>query len=112
MIKKGYVIKENDAYRAAVPIYTAEQYEMILSIVKEFITAELVAIIREMDQTAAHILSAHTPKHLQDQVTGIASMDKFVNAVCIPATILMEKKVLSTAWHPLEMPTTYVVLKK
>ena len=32
------------------------------------------------------------------------------NAVCIPATILMDRQFLSTAWHPLEMPTTYVVL--
>ena len=84
----------------------------IINMVKEFISSELVEIIREMDNTSAQILSAHTPKHLQDQVMGIASMDKFVNAVCIPATILIERQVLSTAWHPLEMPTTYVVLKR
>ena len=94
MIKKGYVIKENDSYHAAVPIYTAEQYDRILSVVKEFITSGLAAVIQEMEQTAARILSSHTPKHLQDQVTGIASMDNFVNAVCIPATILIERKVL------------------
>ncbi len=101
MIKKGYVIKENDSYRATVPIYTAEQYEGILSIVKEFITDELVTIIQEMDKTAARILSSHTPKHLQDQVAGIASLDKFVNAVCIPATILIERNALSIPWNPL-----------
>ena len=39
-------------------------------------------------------------------------MDKFVNAVCIPATILMDRHVLNTAWHPLEMPTTFVVSGK
>lgn len=65
-----------------------------------------------MDKTAAWILSAHTPKHLQNQVAGIAAMDKFVNAVCIPATILMDRHVLNTAWHPLEMPTTFVVSGK
>ena len=112
MIKKGYLIKENDSYRVAVPVYTIEQYMAIINMVKEFISSELVEIIREMDNTSAQILSAHTPKHLQDQVMGIASMDKFVNAVCIPATILIERQVLSTAWHPLEMPTTYVVLKR
>ena len=79
---------------------------------KKFISEELSSIIREMDDTAAKILGTHTPKHLQDQVAGIASMDKFVNAVCIPATILIERQLLSTAWHPLEIPTTYVVLKK
>ena len=65
-----------------------------------------------MDRIAVCILSAHTPRHLQDQVGGIASTDKFINAVCIPATILIEREFLSTAWHPCEMPTTYVVLNR
>jgi len=111
MIKKGYVVKDDETYRATVPVYTSEQYLTIVNNVKKFISDELVSIVREMDKTAATILSSHTPKHLQEQVAGIASMDKFVNAVCIPATILMDRQFLSTAWHPLEMPTTYVVLK-
>ena len=112
MIKKGYVVKEDKTYRVTVPIYTLEQYLTIIHTVKEFISAELASIVREMDKTAAKILSAHTPKHLQNQVNSIASMDKFVNAVCIPATILIDRQFLSTVWHPLEMPTTYVVLNK
>ena len=111
MIKKGYVIKENETYRVTVPIYTFNQYEAILNMVRNFISNELAAIMRELDHNAIKILSAHTPKHLQNQVQGIASMDKFVNAVCIPATILIDRHFLSTAWHPFEMPTTYVVLK-
>lgn len=112
MIKKGYVIRENEAYRAAVPVYSIEQYQKITNIAKEFISAELAAIIGKMNATATRILSAHTPGHLQDQVAGIAAMDSFSNAVCAPATVLIGKHFLSTAWHPLEMPTTYVVLKK
>jgi len=109
MIKKGYVIKENEKYRATVPIYTFDQYNAVVNMVQTFISKELLPIVQELDQSAAKILSAHTPKHLQNQVAGIASMDKFVNAVCIPATILMDRQFLSTAWHPLEMPTTFVV---
>lgn len=112
MIRKGYVGKENDFYRATVPVYTATQYEEILSVVKDFITAELTPMIHETNKTAESILSSHTPKHLQDQVAGIAAMDKFVNAVCAPAAILIERQFLCTTWHPLEMPTTYVVVKK
>ena len=111
MIKKGYVIKENEKYRATVPMYTFDQYNAVVNMVQTFISKELLPIVQELDQSAAKILSAHTPKHLQEQVVGIAAMDKFVNAVCIPATILIERQFLSTAWHPLEMPTTYVVLK-
>ena len=112
MIKKGYVVKENKTYKATVPIYTFDQYKAIVDMVHTFISNELISIIQELDRSAAKILSAHTPKHLQDQVAGIAANDKFLNAVCIPATILMDRQILSTAWHPLEMPTTYVVLKK
>lgn len=111
MIKKGYVIKENETYRATVPIYTFDQYNAVVDMARTFISNELVSIIQEIDHSAGKILSEHTPKHLQEQVEGIASNDKFLNAVCIPAIILMERQVLSTAWHPLEMPTTYVVLK-
>lgn len=112
MIKKGYVIKENETYRATVPIYTFDQYKAVVDMVQAFISNELISIIQALDHGAAQILSAHTPKHLQDQVAGIAALDKFVNAVCIPATILMDRQVLSTVWHPFEMPTTYVVLMK
>ncbi|MBR6558894.1 MAG: sigma-70 family RNA polymerase sigma factor [Clostridia bacterium] len=112
MIKKGYVIKEGETYKATVPVYSLKQYLTIINVVKDFISVELATIVREMDKTAAQILNTHTPKHLQSQVAGIASMDKFVNAVCIPATLLIDRQFLSTAWHPLEMPTTYVVLKK
>ncbi len=111
MIKKGYVVKENEMYRSTVPIYTLDQYKTVVEMVRMFISDKLISIIQEIDHSAAKILSEHTPKHLQDQVDGIASMDKFLNAVCIPAIILMERQVLTTAWHPLEMPTTYVVLK-
>lgn len=112
MIKKGYVVKEKDTYRATVPIYTSSQYDTIVSMVKSFIAEEITGIIQEMYEITARILSAHTPKHLQDQVPGIAEMDKFVNAVCAPAAILIDRQVLTTDWHPLEMPTTYVVLNK
>lgn len=110
MIKKGYVIKDGDSFRACVPIYTHEQYKKIIGMAQEFVTAELAGIIRDIDKTVARILSSHTPKHLQNQVAGIASMDKFVNAVCIPASILIDRQVLRTSWNALEMPTTYAVV--
>ena len=112
MIKKGYVIKVDDSFKATVPIYTTEQFNQIADSADQFVCDRLSAIIKEMDNITAHILSSHTPKHLYDQVNGIASTDKFINAVCIPATILIDRHFLSTTWHPLEMPTTYVVLNK
>ena len=110
MIKKGYVVKADDSFKTTVPIYTTEQYNQITDFAEQFVCDSLSTIIKEMDDTTARILSSHTPKHLQDQVNGIAATDKFVNAVCIPATILVDRRFLSTSWHPFEMPTTYVVL--
>ncbi len=111
MIKKGYVVKTENSYRATVPIYTSEQFDRIKTLADAFVYDEMTAIIDEMDKISAQILSSHTPKHLQNQILGVASTDKFINAVCIPATRLIDKHFLSTVWHPLEMPTTYVVLK-
>ena len=91
-------------------------YALLINIAPERnnVKNQLAALhsVRWCEISAARILSSHTPKHLQDQVTGIASMDNFVNAVCIPETILIERKVLCIARHPLEMPATYVVLKE
>lgn len=112
MIKKGYVVKADDSFKTTVPIYTTEQYNQITDSAEQFVCDSLSTIIKEMDDTTARILSSHTPKHLQDQVDGIAATDKFLNAVCIPTTILIHRQFLSTTWHPLEMPTTYVVLNK
>ncbi|MBE6561272.1 MAG: sigma-70 family RNA polymerase sigma factor [Ruminococcaceae bacterium] len=111
MIQKGYLIRENDAYRVCVPVYTEQQYMQVIHMAKTFTDTELAPIIRSMDRNAVRILSVHTPGHLQDQTAGIAAMDRFVNAVCIPASLLIDRQVLRTDWHPLEMPTTYAVLK-
>lgn len=75
-------------------------------------TGGLVESICDMDKTATRILSAHTPRYLQAQTAGIAAMDKFVNAGCTPAAIRIDRHVLDTSWHPLEMPAVYVVLSK
>jgi len=37
-------------------------------------------------------------------------MDKFINAVCIPTKILIERNVLNTNWNSRELPTTFIVL--
>ncbi len=109
MIRKGYAVKDGDGFAATVPVYTHEQYARVSALAAGFVCDGLQWIIRDMNSSAERILGAYTPRHLQGQVAGIAAMDKFVNAVCMPASILIDRRVLSTAWHPLEMPTTYMV---
>lgn len=111
LIRKGYVVKE-DTFRVTTPVFTKVQYEEVVALVKTFVEEELGELLTALEQSAVKVLSEHTPKHLQSKVKGIASMDKMESAVCVPAGKLIERKVLSTAWHPLEMPTTYIVLHK
>ncbi len=110
MIKKGYVCKEDNGFRALVPVYTAEQYRKAVELFDEMIKAELSDTLAEMDRTAERIMCEHTPKFLHDQIPSIASMDRFGNAVGIPLRLLLDRGVLHTDWHPLEMPTTFAVL--
>ncbi len=112
MIKKGYILKHKESYKVTMPVLTLEQYSKATELVSEFINHNLKKIILEMDATATRILGEHTPKHLQSQVAGIASMDKFINAVCIPTKILIERNVLNTNWNSRELPTTFIVLNK
>lgn len=112
MIKKGYILKHDESYKVTMPVLTLEQYNKVVKLVSEFINHNLKEAILEMDATATKILSEHTPKHLQSQVAGIASMDKFINAVCIPTKILIERNVLNTNWNSRELPTTFIVLNK
>lgn len=112
MIRLGYVIKNENGYAPTCLVYTSAQYEKAVAIAKNFVTAELTDTIAEINSEAERVLSEHTPKHLQDQVADIAGMDKFLNAVCAPAAIMIERGYLSLDWHPSEMPTNYIVLNK
>lgn len=112
MIHLGYVYRDNDSYWVSTPVYTREQFNHANEMATAFVNETLAPMIVDLNRSAVQILSDHTPKHLQDQVQGIAAMDKFVNGVSIPATIMIEKGYLRTDWVPREMPTTYIVLDK
>ena len=112
MIRLGYVKKADDSFKLALPIFTNAQYEKAYALAKKFVDEELSDILSDLNSSAIKILSNHTPKHLQDQVTGIAAMDKFIHAISIPATIMIEKNYLSTDWKVLEMPTNFIILNK
>jgi len=112
MIRKGYVIQDENGYQVTTTVFTEAQYQQALNMAETFVKEELGDALEAMDAASEKVLRDHTPRYLQDQVKGIAGMDKFLCGVCLPAQILIDKKVLSTAWHPCEMPTTAVVLAK
>lgn len=110
LIKKGYVLKEKDAYKVAMPLFTKAQHAAASGLAKAYVGERLGKVLTELDRIAVRILSEHTPGHLQRQVPGIASMGKSVNAGYIPVRILTERKILCTDWNPLEMPTMQIRL--
>lgn len=112
MIKKGYVLRTENTYKVTMPIFTQNQYVNAVKIAKVFVSEKLKETIKELDRLSATILNEHTPKHLQNQVSGISGMDKFINAVCIPISILVDRNILSTNWNSLEMPTMFIVVNE
>ena len=110
MIRKGYVIKENNIFRVAMPVFTAEQYSEAFDLARDFVDKNLQNVIASLDSAYERILSEHTPKYLQKQAADIARMDRLVNAADVPINILVERKILNTDWNKLEMPTTFIVI--
>ena len=110
MVKRGYVISSDAGFRVATPVYKIEQYNKINEYVTEFVCKELMSVIHSIDLCAEKVIAEHTPKHLKNQISGIARQNKFYHAVCAPAKIMVENGFLDTCYHPLEMPTTFVVL--
>ena len=56
-------------------------------------------------------IGEHTPNRLKESVARISGQDRFYHTVCAPAKKMLDMKYISTSYNPLEMPTTYIVLK-
>lgn len=110
MINKGYILKNGEAYRVSMPVFTKEQYEKVNSSINAFIESNISELVKSIELTSEKILREHSPKHLRNQVPGIANVSKIVNTVCAPVNLLLDRSVVHTLWNPVEMPTTCIVL--
>ena len=114
--EKGYVVRRPDpntgldTLRCAAAVFTADRYRSAQEMAADFADSALAGLIGEMRENACRILKEHTPKHLADQVPGIASTDVFLNGICIPAEHMIADGVLTTDWIPGELPGVTVVL--
>ncbi len=110
MIKKSYVISEDGKFRVTFPVYSTEQYQLIDNYVERFMLDEIGIELEKLDLLSEKILAEHSPQHLKDSVIRVSGHNKFYHAVCVPAKIMIEKKFLSTAYNPSEMPSTFIIL--
>lgn len=109
LVRKGYVISSGGDVHAALPVYTPEQYSTIDAKIAEFIEKTLAPDLTAIDESAQSVIAEHTPEYLKEQIPGIAVQNRFYHTVCAPARRMVAQGFLSTAYHPDEMPTTFVV---
>lgn len=112
LIRKGYVLKEKDTYAAAMPLFTKTQYAAACQLAHDFVEEKMGETLCELNRIFVSTLKEHTPRHLQNQVPGIASAGRFSNAGCIPCRLLIDRKVLNTDWNPMELPTIQIELNE
>lgn len=112
LIQKGYVLSKKDTYVVTMPIFTKAQYEAACRLAYDFVEERMGEALRELDRTFIKVLKEHTPRHLQDQVCGIASTSRSSSVERIPCRLLLDRKVLDTDWNPMEMPTIQIELNE
>lgn len=112
LVRKGYVLKEPQTYTVSMPLFTLSQYSAACRIVRNFVTDKLEKIIHEINLTFVRIIGEHTPRHLQDQVSGVARTGRIINTACIPLRILIDRKVLNPDWNPMEMAAMQIQLNR
>ena len=110
MIKKGYLVLEDNSFHITMPVYTSEQLDTMVLLQKQTVI-EIGVLYQNLQKTIAKILKNHAPTHLKSQVNNIAAMSLFNDGAYVPASILNQNGYLSTEWTPKEIATSYVVVK-
>lgn len=112
LIKKGYILNQKGTYTVTMPLFTNTQYAAACRLVHDFVEEKMGEALHKLNRIFIKILKEHTPRHLQNQVPGIASAGRFTNAGCIPCRQVIDRKILNTDWNPLEMPTIQIQLNE
>ena len=110
LIKKGYVIKDENGMRVNAPVLTAEQAEKVRSILGGVID-EIGIEAEKLSSVVAGILKNHIPTHLKKTAKDLAYLRLFEDAVSAPVARLVEDRFLLPGSGDSILPTTYVVLK-
>jgi hypothetical protein len=111
LVKKGYVIKNDDEFKVTVPVFIKAEYQQIENILNPVIN-EVNKKSREIHNITERILRNYTPPHLKKSIDVIACMHLFEDAISAPVHIMHRKDYLKTDWDANEMPTTYIILNK
>lgn len=110
MVRKGFVLQNENKLTVNVPVFTKEQHQKLKEILLDTATqisdeAELL-----MD-TVKEILTNHIPVHLKKYAKDMAYLRLFEDAISAPVTNLVEHKYLLPYSGNATLPTTYIILK-
>lgn len=110
MVRKGYVISNDEGIFVNAPVFTAEQHNSLKNIFAE--TAAKIANEAEtLVEAVTRILKNHVPVHLKKFAKDMAYLRLFEDAISAPVSILYDRKYLMSYNGDGILPTTYVVLK-
>ena len=110
MIRKGYVISNEEGMFVNTPVFTKEQHRILKGIFSD--TAVRIADEAEnLMDTVTKILKNHIPVHLKKQAKDMAYLRLFEDAISAPVANLFHRKYLLPYHGDGILPTTYVVLK-
>lgn len=109
LIKKGYVLQKDGLLTANCPVFTAGQFQALLSLI-DGAAQEIAAIALSIRDKEAALLAEHAPEHLKALAQGMAYFRLFDDAVSLPMATLYAEHVLPDVKCADLLPTTYVVL--
>ena len=108
-IKNGWAKKDGDKIRLCIPVYTAEQYERVVSIM-DAVTSQVADITRELIKISTDILVQHTPAQMKKDAKAVGWLKRHDIAMSGPVEIMRSSGMLRRVVDN-EHPTMYVVLR-
>ena len=110
MVRKGYVISNDEGLFVNAPVFTKEQHDALKNIFADT-AAQIADEAEKLMETVTKILKDHIPVHLKKLAKDMAYLRLFEDAISAPAAILYDRKYLLPYNGNGILPTTYVILK-
>jgi hypothetical protein len=109
LIKHGFLKKDGNALNLCVPVYTAEQFKRVTSLL-EPVTKKIASLTHEMLAISTDILLQHTPASKKKEAREISRLKLYDLAMSRPVEIMRDSGALRRTTEN-ERPAVYVLLK-
>jgi len=110
LIKYGFVKKEGTVLHVSVPVYTAEQYKQVVSLM-DAVTDKVAEKTHKIIEATTEILIQHTPAKMKKDAQAICWLKRHDLAMGGPVEIMRGNSTLRKIADN-ERPTSYVLLQQ